>query len=392
MAAKDTASYWKFRIVKRMIRGRESDVYYARLSKDGRQDFINLGTANATKAANEAAHKWSSLHSGGWEAIKPSKKASSEITVGEYIRAVYDLQYLKHTTFDNYSKKFRQIVGDIAGIDSKLKYNPKRSAEWRKSVNAVKLSKVTDEKIERWRTLRLKKFTRDCPEKSRARTSTDSTLRNARSLFGREILPKLKLDLPQVPFETVKIGSMKMSSFSPEIDFDELIEDAGVELDSDLHLIFLLAIGCGLRRSEIDRLRREHVNLKAGQLVIVGTEDGDTKTEGSIRTVKFTVGGALYQAISDAPLGVHLCCPKASLTGKRRGEAYRCDLTYRKLVKWLRGKGIVKAQKPIHYLRKAAGDKLAQEYGIHVAANTLGNSIKVAHAAYHNRASSKAII
>lgn len=392
MAAKDTASYWKPRIVKRMIRGKESEVYYARLSKDGRQDFINLGTGNSTKAANEAAKKWSQLHASGWEAIKPSKKASSEITVGEYIRAVYDLHHLKHTTFDNYSKKFRQIVGDISKIDSKLKYNPKRSAEWREAVDSVKLAKITDEKIEKWKTLRLKKFTKDCPEKSRARTSTDSTLRNARSLFGREILPRLKIDLPHIPFETIKIASMKMSSFSPEIDFDELIQNAGAELNPDLHLIFLLAIGCGLRRSEIDRLRREHVNLKEGQLVIVGTEDGDTKTDGSIRTVKFTVDGALHEAIKTAPLGVHLCCPTANLTGKRRGEAYRCDLAYRDLIKWLRAKGIVKAQKPIHYLRKAAGDKLAQEYGIHVAANTLGNSIKVAHAAYHNRASSKAII
>ena len=45
---------------------------------------------------------------------------------------------------------------------------------------------------------------------------------------------------------------------------------------------------------------------------------------------------------------------------------YRCSSHYTKLIKWLRGKGVV-ARQPLHTLRKEAISIIANNQGIHIA-------------------------
>jgi hypothetical protein len=51
-------------------------------------------------------------------------------------------------------------------------------------------------------------------------------------------------------------------------------------------------------------------------------------------------------------------------------EYYRCDPTFRALIKWLREKG-VQGNKPLHQMRKLYGSALADLHGLAVASSRL---------------------
>ena len=125
MPAKDTSTYWKTKVTKRQVRGVQTNQYYARMSHLGRQVWINLDTGNVNTAANTAASKYSLLKSEGWEALKPSKKTGDTMTVGEWIAEVESLKMLRQSTLGNYTRKLRQVTGEIKKIGDARKFSAK---------------------------------------------------------------------------------------------------------------------------------------------------------------------------------------------------------------------------------------------------------------------------
>jgi integrase len=398
MPAKDTASYWKNKVTRRKIRGEWSASYYARMSHQGRQVWINLDTGNVNTAANTAAVKFTQLKAEGWEALKPSRKSGDTITIGDYIKAVEALKITRASTLSGYSKKLRQIAAEIKGIGDSRKFSAKGgSAEWITKVDKVPLATLSDERVNKWKKRKLDERLAKLSEmdeedaSSRAHNTVNSIVRNAKGLFSQKILQRVDVEFTHVPFSGVTIGAPSITPFQAEVDLDTLIKDASVELDEDLHLIFLLAAGCGLRRSEIDRLRRRDVDLEASTIKVMNTEDGKVKTANSVRTLNIEKGGAVHTAIKNYRLGFHLVCPENGRP-TRKGEKYRCDEQFRELSKWLRGKGIVKAIQPIHHLRKCFGDRVASKHGIDIAAISLGDSIEIAHKVYNSHNKTRAIL
>lgn len=391
MPAKDTALYWKTKVTKRKISGTLSAHYYARMSHQGRQAWLNLETGNLNTAANTAAAKYELLKSEGWEAIKPSKLTGDSITVGEWIAEVEALKMIRSSTLSSYTRKLRQLAGEIKKIGDVRKYSAKGgSRSWIEKVDAVKLSELTDERVNKWKARRLQQVA-DEDEAGRAINTINSILRNVKALFGRKILSQVDVSFSEVPFSGVSVSGTTITPFQPEVDLDKLIKTAAKELDEDLHLIFLLAAGCGLRRSEIDRLRRQDVDLNACTIKIQSTEDGRVKTKNSVRTLNITEGGVVHTALKAYRLGFHCVCPENNRP-RRKSEAYRCDEQFHALSKWLREQGIVKAIQPIHYLRKAFGDRVASKHGIDIAAISLGDSIEMAHKVYNSHNKTKAIL
>ena len=392
MSAKDTTTYWKKRISKRQINGVDSAHYYARMSHEDRRAWINLDTGDKDTASAAAALKYTTLKREGWEAIKPSKITGETITVGEWIKKVEALKSLRNATRAIYIRKLRQLIGEIKNIGDQRKYSAKGSLVWINKVDAVKLSELTDERVNKWKARRLGAI--DCEDEEAAASANNtinSILRNAQSLFGQKILGQVDVEFRSIPLSGVSVGGSVISPFEPEVDLDKLIKSAAKNLDEDLHLIFLLAAGCGLRRSEIDRLRRQDVDLGALTIKIVNTDDGKVKRKNSIRTLNITKGGAVYQAIKSYRLGFHVVCPEAKRQS-RKSESYRCNDRFEELAAWLRGQGVVKANQPIHYLRKAFGDSVASKYGIDIAAISLGDTIQMAHAVYNSHNKTKAIL
>lgn len=366
------------------------------MSHEGRRAWINLETGNINTAGTTAAQKYTLLKSEGWEALKPSRKSGDTITVGEYIKEVESLRLKKQVTVNGYAKKLRQIAAEVHGIDDKNRKSVK-APEWIKKVDKVKISSLTHDKIEAWRKRKLKSRLKDLERlddedraASRAHNTVNAILRNAKGLFCKETLKHVGVEFSSVPFEGISIGNPVITPFEPEADYDELLKAAAKELDEDLHLIFLLAACCGLRRSEIDRLRRQDVDLEKCTIEIVSTEDGTVKTNNSVRTLNLSKDGAPYNALKNYRLGFHCVCPE-NKRPTRKAERYRCEHQFAELSTWLRGKGIKKAIQPLHYLRKAFGDRIASKHGIDIAAISLGDSIEIAHKVYNSHNKTKTV-
>lgn len=393
MPAKDTATFWKSKITKRTIQGEPSANYYARMSHAGRRAWINLETGNTTTAANTAAKKYTMLKTKGWEALKPAKHKGDIMTVGEWIKAVESLRKLRTSTLLSYVRKLRQIAAEIKGIGDAHRFSAKGgSAAWIQRVDKVKLSELTDERVKKWRARRLQAIKgKDEATAKRAINTVNSILRNAKAIFGKKILEQVDVEFSKIPFTGVSIEESDIMPFQPEVNLDDLIAGAAEELKEDLHLIFMLAAGCGLRRSEIDRLRRQDVDLDKCTLHVASTNDGQVKSKRSVRTLNFTEGGPVHDALKNSRLGFHVVCPE-NPRPTRKAENYRCDEQFKELAAWLRSQGIVKAIQPIHYLRKAFGDRVASLHGVDIAAMSLGDSIEITYKVYSSHNKTKAIM
>jgi hypothetical protein len=116
-----------------------------------------------------------------------------------------------------------------------------------------------------------------------------------------------------------------------------------------------------------------------------------SKNEELDQTLNITDGGIVHTALKDYRLGFHVVCPENKRPA-RKSDIYRCDDEFQKLSAWLREQGIVKAIQPVHYLRKAFGDRVASKHGIDIAAISLGDSIEMAHKVYNSHNKTRAIL
>lgn len=389
MPSKDTATYWKDRVQPRTIRGALSSTLYARLSHDGKQAWINLNTANKTTAANTAASTWAKLKKEGWESVKPSKSTAETITIGEYLKQVEASHTLKKATFNTYARKLRTLAAEIAGIKSGTHYDKQSAKDRRDKIEKLTCSILNADNVRKWKRKRLKGLTGETERK--AINTLNSILADARSLFGKKVAPEVDVSFETAPLSGIVVSNIKSKKFEHEIPYEDLVSAAQAELKDDQLAVFLLAAGCGLRRSEIDRLRGEDIDLKAGTVRVTNTADGKVKRDSSIRTVHFSTDGVIADALKDRELNFYVICPSSKFSRDLKEDRYRCDDAMLPLIDWLRKQDITET-KAIHYLRKACGDVIARQHGIAVAANTLGNSIQVCHATYSDHNNTKAVL
>jgi hypothetical protein len=140
----------------------------------------------------------------------------SDLTMGEFLERVKQSADIDVVTLENYAKSFRRIVADSMGIESdntRFDYRTGGHTEWLRKVHAVKLTKLTPEKIQKWKEGFLEKAKRDPVSQRRARVSVNSFLRQARSLFSeKKVLSHLGgIELPD-PLPVARIN------FEPEPD------------------------------------------------------------------------------------------------------------------------------------------------------------------------------
>ena len=389
MPSKDTATYWKDHVAHQQIRGKTTSTFYARMAHGGKQSLINLNTANRTAAANAAASMWAKLKSEGWESIKPTKSTGDTIKISEYLQQVEASHVLKKATFNTYTRKLRTLASELAGLKKGTHHDKKSAADRRNKVEQLPCSILSAENVRKWKRKRLKGLSGEA--ESMATNTLNSILSDARALFGKKVLPEVDVTFDVVPLSGIVISNIKSKRFEHDVDYRTLVAAAKDELDDEQLAVFLLAACCGLRRSEIDRLRGEDIDLKAGTVRVTNTEDGAVKRDSSLRTVRFSKDGIIADILKDRALNFYVVCPSAKFIKGLQGHQYRCDEAMFPLVDWLRKQGI-RETKPIHYLRKAFGDMVAREHGIAVAANTLGNSIQVCYATYSDHTNTQAIL
>ncbi len=316
------------------------------------------------------------------------RRDASPITIGDWITAAKSVFDGAPETFAGYARALRQIASEIAGMTKDPKrFEPVQSGEFRRRVDAYPVAILTPDAIQRWRIAYVSERGTDPAKARAARISCNSTLRQAKSLFGKKIMQFATSNLHPVPFADVQFYPRESMRYHSKIDPAVLMRAASMELsksDPDAFLALLLALGGGLRRGEIDRLLWRQVDCQTGTIHLHATEAGGLKSADSTGvvatdpTLATILQGFKARATGEYVIGEQLFS-SGTIPWSRR---YRCQNVFDRLMDWLRDHG-VEGQKPLHTLRKEAGSIVATQHGIYAASRFLRHAdIQVAAAHY----------
>ncbi|MCB1095081.1 MAG: tyrosine-type recombinase/integrase [Verrucomicrobiae bacterium] len=241
----------------------------------------------------------------------------------------------------------------------------------------MKLERITPERVNAWKNIRLREF-RDDPEKRNQTIVTiNSLIRNAKALFARKNLAFLraKLDLPEVlPFDGVSMEKSPSLRYHSKIDAKKIMENAHKELagnDDEVFKALLLALVCGLRRSEIDNLLWEKFDFANRTLSIESTKYRQLKSSDSAGEIDLNQTTAeIFQSFRQASPEDQFVIKGNPPRQINCSRDYRCNQIFDRLNNWLRSQG-VDSMKPTHTLRKEVGSIIAAQHGIFAASRYL---------------------
>ncbi len=387
----DDTRYWKTRLFHPTYT-RDGERHHVpelavRIAKGGRRHCFNLHTANKEKAARLAAelhayviaHPWDDALAKYGRAKLDAKIAAAKVTVSQYLAAAEGVFERKEKTFKLYASYLRKIVADICHIDGgkeRFDYRAGGRDRWLGRVDAVRLADITAAKLQAWKVAFMKRALDPAARKS-AERSANSYLRCARSLFSPKIVGFVaeKIELPNpLPFATLKLSKPSPAKYASRIDAPALIAAARRELrdaDADAYAVFLLAIGAGLRKAEIDTLRWDQIDFGRNIIQLAVTEHAELKSDESAAEVEIDPALA-------TELRHHMASSRSAFVigSPRRhrdnvgGQYYRAEPTFERLYAWLRAKGVVD-RKPLHVLRKEFGSMLNARFGLYAASAAL---------------------
>jgi len=210
-------------------------------------------------------------------------------------------------------------------------------------------------------------------------------IRCARSLFIPAVIRELKgLKLPSLlPFEGVELEETGSQKYVSKITVKKLIASAKSELkqaDVEAYKAFLLGLFAGMRKAEIDSAEWRMLDFDANVIRLEETEWLHLKTRDSAADI--TVDPEVMAELSAFKRPTQLKPQSWSQFVLQSTHApkpnalrpyYRAADTFDRLNTWLRGKGI-RANKPLHELRKEVGAVIATEQGIYAASKFLRHS------------------
>jgi integrase len=353
-----------------------------KLQHAGQRRKLSLETPIKPAAAARARDNYLTVLAGGWDAlIKPEQVTASRttgVTVGHFLSELSSKSDMKAKTLAGYAIAFRGIVAGICGIEGgreKFDHRSGGHARWIERIHAVRLSEVTPERVQAWKRAFLARAGKDPIALRSARTSFNSFLRRAKSLFAPGAIKHLAIQLPSpLPFEGIKFEPRQSMRYRSSIDATELSQAAQRELaeqEPNVYLAFLLALGAGLRRIEIDRLEWSAFRWEESVIRIEPTRYFDVKTEHSIGDVQVDpelmtifLGYAARALTSFVIENDNLPIADATF------ENYRAQATFERLIGWLKAHG-VRSRKPIHELRKEFGSMVNRMHGLSAAKDLL---------------------
>ena len=391
--------YWKARLERRCYTHngelREVNEWSVRIQHLGQRKSVALATSNAEAAAVKARDIYLSIVAKGWDEAQALFNPEMVIrkddpTIGEFLAEVESKSDLKPRTFQMYAARMRRMVADIfalGGGPEKFCTRNGAAKQWKEKVDRVRLTALGPDKLNGWRTNYIRRAGTNPVTRPPAIRSANSYLRCVRALFSRKWLDRLSIRLPDpLPFAGVRLEWARSPRYQSAIDPAVLFAAARQELaptDADAYLAFLLALGAGLRKSEIDGLEWRHVNLVQAAIRIEPTEYRDLKSEESAAEVqidpllaeelgKFKPAGEPQFVIS-SPLPARLAT---------HGQYYRAQPVFQRLYTWLRAQGI-KTRRPLHTLRKEFGSAINAHFGLYAAMTALRHSAIAITANYY---------
>ena len=383
-------AYWEHAIFQRRAGGN----WWMLLQHAGERRKLSLGTPIKAAAAAKARDLYLSIIHDGWDQTlaelhgpPAASQARTQATVGQFLEELKARADLNPGTLKGYTVAFRAIIADIFGIEGgkeKFDYRGGGHARWLAKVHAIRLADVTPAKVQEWKRVFIARAGNDPIKQRSARTSFNSFLRRAKSLFGPKCIKHLSVTLPSpLPFEGVTFEPRQSARYRSQIDAGELTQAALRELpeqDPPVFLAFLLALGAGLRRIEIDRLEWSAFRWEHNVIRIEPTRHFEPKTEHSIGDVQIDPAlTALFRGYA-ARAGSNFVIEGPQADGY--WDQYRAKEVFERLSAWLKAHGVT-ARKPIHELRKEFGSMVNRKHGLTAAKDLLRHGDIGITAAYY---------
>lgn len=310
-------------------------------------------------------------------------------TVGEFCeRYRHAAVHLSRNTITNNVTALRRIAAHILGLPANGKSMPRGLlGKWRAKVDGLPLSSLTPEHVNTFRNALIRAAGQDETARAAAITTGNSYLRCAGSMFAEKwMLSYGDFVLPDPnPFEKVKLLAEGPHRYVSTVDPLALLERARAELmkeHPEAYVVIVLALYCGMRRSEIDKLRWDQVDFENGHIWIRTTADKRPKAANSDARIDAIpeVFDILKEFKSQCDASPYV------LPGSADGSVrYRSDGVFRILTPWLRAQGLPQ-KGTLHALRKEAGSLMYKKTGsVDVAADFLRNDPRVAREHYIGR-------
>ena len=380
-AGKNDSRYWRSRIFRPVnARGETSPHYSMRLQMRGQRMAFSLGTGNADAAARRAANVYTDFLMLGVEGAlakhRPQKAAESIATVGQWIEAARSVATVNPATFALYAAALRKIVGDIIQVKrNRKRFGPKGGGAraYRQAIDATPLALLSPAAIQKWRMEYIKRAKTPAEQRSRM-TSCNSTVRQARSLFGKKIAKFVALPEPP-PFQHVEFFPRQSAKYFSRIDAKTLLTKARDELaeeDSAAFLVVLIALAAGLRKGEVDTLAWNQIDFERGVIRVEHTDTASLKSADSRGEVPIDASVIeLLRGFRARATGPFVIEGGDGVAGPRAwGRNYRVQNVFDRVTAWLRKHGVT-AKKPLHELRKELGALITAEHGIYAASRVL---------------------
>src|SRR4030095_388131 len=293
--SKSNLSYWEDAIFQRRAGGN----WWVQIQHGCQREKFSLATPFKAAAAARARDTYQTLVVKGWdEALREWKPQSIPLpryasTVGDFLDELKAVADLKPKTLEGYAVALRKIVADGFAIDGgreKYDYRGGGYQRWLERVHAIKLAALTPDVVQQWKRAFLARADGDPIRCRAAKISVNSFLRRAKSLFAPNAIKHLsRVQLPSpLPFDKVSFEPRQSMRYRSTINVKKLTRAAHEELalsDPPAFRAFVLALGAGLRRIEIDRLEWSAFRWNDNVIRIEPTQHFDVKTEHSIGDV-----------------------------------------------------------------------------------------------------------
>jgi integrase len=401
-ASRFSVDYWRDRVFRPNYHGggdtHEVQEWYAQIQFAGIRKKVGLVTNNKEEACRKATRFYTTLRAKGWEAAHKELSPSREqvpgglVTVGNFIEKIRPLADVRPRTFEVYAYALRKIARETMGVkdSTKRKYDPIAKG-WRKETDLLPLIKLTPELISLWKEKVLSEAEQNPLALQRTRRNINSFARNARALFNKKLLKKLAkqgLVMPTpLPFDGFELEPQGSTKYDSKIDASKMLNKAKTELkttEPEVWKVILLALGAGLRRSEIDSLCWGQVDFELFEVHVVNHAFFQAKTLDS--EGKVFVDPALIAELKNfrnedvtKPV-VNTEIPFRQKTSS--AQFYRCQQTFEKVTAWLRANGVA-GERPLHTLRKEFGSIICASGDIHTASRQLRHSNLATTAAFY---------
>jgi integrase len=355
-------AYWMDRVFKPS--GKDGGIYWVQIQHAGRRHAVGLNSADRRTAANKAANFYGDVRGKGWDAalaiLEPDKHGTKVgSTVGDVVATLGRVD-LRERTRRNYVTSIRWWAAQHLGMKPGRKEFSRRSEEYSAAVDAVALATFSPKIVEAIRDRFIAARKGDAMGERSARISMKSWLRNAKAAIGAaEKLGRLQIPEPR-PFHGVVVAGAVTVGYRSRFDPVELIRTARETLaseDPDAFMAILLALGAGLRRSEIENLRWRSVDRQRLQIAVQMSGGWQAKNAQSEAAVDVDEGLIME-------LEKHRAGPEDQVVTPGSAEA---------AVRWLRKQGI-KDNKPMHTLRKEFGSIVCQSADLLTASKQLRHS------------------